>query len=238
MRHRSRGQCLRGAGRPRTRASGFTLLELLIAVTLMSVLALMSWRALDSLIDARERITRSSDDLRELVVAFAQIEEDLRRAWPIRLIDTGRQSVLLQMAAGGSDSSTGGELDLLREAPAVAALALNGSAAGDPSRLSGIQRVIWRLDRGQLQRGFITWWPGSPDALALFSDQQSSRTDGMIWQRVAAGFESVAWRAYVPGRGWFSPGQRVDDVAAQVTGVEIALIRGGERIVRVFSVRD
>jgi hypothetical protein len=60
----------------------------------------------------------------------------------------------------------------------------------------------------------------------------------MIWQRVAAGFESVAWRAYVPGRGWFSPGQRVDDVAAQVTGVEIALIRGGERIVRVFSVRD
>lgn len=238
MKQGARGQRVQGAGRSSTRAAGFTLLELLIAVTLMSVLALMSWRALDALIDARERITRSSDDLRELVVVFAQLEEDLRRAWPIRLLDTRRGPVALQMDPGGGDSSMGGELDLLREAPAVAALALNGSAAGDPARVSGIQRVIWRLDRGQLQRGFMTWWPGSPDALAQSSDPQASRTDGTTWQRVAAGFDSVAWRAYVPGRGWFSPGPRGDDVTAQVTGVEIALVRGGERIVRVFSVRD
>ena len=48
----------RAARQDRRRAGGFTLLELLIAVTLMSALALMSWRALDSLIDARERITQ------------------------------------------------------------------------------------------------------------------------------------------------------------------------------------
>ena len=222
----------------RRRAGGFTLLELLIAVTLMSALALMSWRALDSLIDARERITRASDDLRELVVAFAQLEEDLRRAWPVRLIDAGRAAVALVPDGDGRDTIGGGVLDLLREAPAVAALAPGAAAASDPARASGLQRVVWRLDRGRLERGFVAWWPGSAETLRPASDVQAPGGAGVTWQPVAAGVDSIAWRAYLPGRGWLGPGQRAEDPATPVTGIEIALIRGGQRIVRVFSVRD
>jgi len=232
-------QAVSGAARfgRRKRTSGFTLLELLIAVTLMSVLALMSWRALDALIDARERITRAGDDLRALVVAFAQIEEDLRRAWPVRLLDTGRGPVALAEVPGGRDSTLGGQLDLIREAPAVAAFSPNRTAGGDPSRASGLQRVVWRLDAGRLERGFVLWWPGSPDALADTSGSRST-VDATTWQPLVDRVDAISWRLYRPGQGWLPPGQRFDGTGESVTGVELSLIRGGERLVRVFSIRD
>ena len=100
------------------------------------------------------------------------------------------------------------------------------------------QRVVWRLDRGRLERGFVAWWPGSAETLRPASDVQAPGGAGVTWQPVAAGVDSIAWRAYLPGRGWLGPVQRAEDPATPVTGIEIALIRGGQRIVRVFSVRD
>ena len=53
---------LSGAGASR----GFTLLEVLIALSLMAVLAVLGWRGLDSVLVTRERLTRSSADLAAL----------------------------------------------------------------------------------------------------------------------------------------------------------------------------
>ena len=41
--------------------AGFTLLELLIAVSLMAVLAVLGWRGLESVLTTRDRIVRASD---------------------------------------------------------------------------------------------------------------------------------------------------------------------------------
>ena len=56
----------RRAGRVR----GFTLIELLVACALMAVLALLSWRGLDSILQTRERLVVASDELRSLTLAF------------------------------------------------------------------------------------------------------------------------------------------------------------------------
>ena len=227
------------ARRRRQRERGFTLLELLIAVTLMSVLALMSWRALDALIDARERITRAGDELRELVVVFAQLEDDLRRAWPVRLIETGRSPVIVSLAPGDRDTTAdGGQLDLIRELPAVSSLAASGVAVSDPARLTGLQRVVWRLERGRLERGFAPWWPASPSIATESSALSPGSVNATTWQPLAEQIDSIAWRVYQPGRGWFAAGQRFEPAGAAITGVELSLIRRGERIIRVFSVRD
>ena len=65
---------------------GFTLIELLIAATLLAVLALLSWRGLDTVLTSRNRIAKASDELRFLTIAFAQMDEDLRKSWPVRLL--------------------------------------------------------------------------------------------------------------------------------------------------------
>ena len=65
------------------RAAGFTILELLIAVSLLSVLAVLSWRGMEAVINGRDAIVERSDELRALTAASSQVEEDLRRSWPV-----------------------------------------------------------------------------------------------------------------------------------------------------------
>ena len=59
------------------RAAGFTLIELLVAVALLAILAVLSWRGLDAVVQSRERLVTESDELRSLTLALAQLEEDL-----------------------------------------------------------------------------------------------------------------------------------------------------------------
>ena len=77
----------------RRRARGFTLIELLIAAALLAVLAVLAWRGLDSVLASRQRIVAASDELRSLTLAFAQLDEDLRRSWPVRLLKLQTPSI-------------------------------------------------------------------------------------------------------------------------------------------------
>lgn len=42
--------------RPFSRAQGFTLVELMVAIAVMALLALVSWRGLDSMVRSQETI--------------------------------------------------------------------------------------------------------------------------------------------------------------------------------------
>ena len=74
---------LRTLPRSSCRAAGFTLIELLVAVALLAILAVLSWRGLDAVIQSRERLVTESDELRSLTLALAQLEEDLLGTWPV-----------------------------------------------------------------------------------------------------------------------------------------------------------
>jgi general secretion pathway protein J len=58
-------------------AKGFTLLELLIALALFSLLALGCWRLFDSLVRAERQSSEHAQQLRQLQRAVAVIERDL-----------------------------------------------------------------------------------------------------------------------------------------------------------------
>ncbi|CAG2150868.1 hypothetical protein LMG19282_03871 [Cupriavidus campinensis] len=55
---------------------GFTLLEMLVAITLMAVMAVIGWRALDSLTRSRERLTDHDARLDALKVLYGQFQSD------------------------------------------------------------------------------------------------------------------------------------------------------------------
>lgn len=55
---------------------GFTLLEMLVAITLLAVMAVIGWRALDSLTRSRERLTDHDARLDALKVMYGQFQSD------------------------------------------------------------------------------------------------------------------------------------------------------------------
>ena len=64
------------------RPGGFTLIELLAALLILSALALMSYRGLGAVLDAREHVTRETDKWRRMAAFFARFERDVQMAAP------------------------------------------------------------------------------------------------------------------------------------------------------------
>jgi general secretion pathway protein J len=61
---------------------GFTLIELLTALLILSLLALMSFRGLGAVLDAREHVRLESDKWRRVASFFARFERDAQLAAP------------------------------------------------------------------------------------------------------------------------------------------------------------
>jgi general secretion pathway protein J len=213
--------------RARWRVAGFTLLELLVAVALMAVLSILCWRGLQSVLDGRDRITLAANEIRALSTAFTQMDQDLRRSWPVRLFNLPQYPIMF--LAGDSDSDP------------LMMLVLRESVASEPLQ---VQQVVYRLNDGVLERGFSPW------SSTTFTE---IRLDDMVWQPLINNVEGLAFRAWVQGRGWMA-GRSLLELAAQQlepagqagapqtyggpVGVEITMNRFGDSINRLFAVKD
>lgn len=196
------------------RSSGFTLIELLVAVAILAILAGLCWRGLDTILKTRDRLTETGDDLRALSIAFSQMDEDLRRSWPMRLL--APDVPVIRFTPSGDNL----QLELLRE----------GGSALDAVRP---ERVAYRIREGQFERGYSAYVRGTPTSATSW-----------IWQPLLGTAQATSWRAWVQGRGWVpSEGLAALNGAtsntAVVLGVEVKLTRqSGDTYTRVFSIRD
>ncbi len=64
------------------RRSGFTLVELMIALAILALVAVLGYRALASLTDSEAQLTAEAQRWRDLDALFARIEADMRDALP------------------------------------------------------------------------------------------------------------------------------------------------------------
>lgn len=233
---------------------GFTLIELLIACALMAVLALLSWRGLDSVLQSRERLVLASDELRSLTLAFAQMDEDLLRSWPVKLLRLGEPQLLIGVSGDDNRQS----LHLIREV----------NRSGFPTR---VQRVVYEVRDGRLVRGFSQYGRAETGRTAVGGDTVQS----IIWQPILGNVRAIAFRGWVDGRGWLDASSvastvqqamQASEAAARataagrgplsvaagaqqalqqqaeqlaITGVEMVVERtDGQRFLRIFSVKD
>jgi type II secretion system protein J len=231
-------------GQPRRRkAGGFTLIELLIATVLMAVLALLAWRGLDAVLVSRERIVRESDELRSLTLAFAQLDEDLRKSWPVRLLRL--DSPPINFTVSGDEAIP--RLELLRE-------------SGGVSESTQIQAVAWRLRNGVLERGFGVWrLPGQSMSPAVGAGTAAG-SDSLVWQPILSQVSALQMQGWIAGQGWIpaetlvgqlntggrAPVQSGDGsqpavvpAPVPVTGLQVRVVRdNGQVLQRTFPVRD
>jgi general secretion pathway protein J len=58
---------------------GFTLVELLVAITVLAIVAVLGWRGLDSIVRSRVTLTQQMEHTRGIQLAFAQMQNDLEQ---------------------------------------------------------------------------------------------------------------------------------------------------------------
>lgn len=59
--------------------SGFTLVELLVAIAVLAIVAVLGWRGLDGIVRSRQTLTGQMEQSRGMQLAFAQLESDLEQ---------------------------------------------------------------------------------------------------------------------------------------------------------------
>lgn len=120
------------------KARGFTLLEVLVALAVFAVAALMAYRGLGTVLAGRAQTEAAAVELAGLQTAFLLLERDLAVALPRPVRD-----------------ELGGVREALRGAPdSGPVLEFTRATLGGPGQ-AGVQRVGYRLERGRLLR--LTW---------------------------------------------------------------------------------
>jgi general secretion pathway protein J len=131
----------------RARASGFTLLEVLVAVGIFALFSAMAYGSLLRILDTRDRLETERDYWRTLSLSLMLIEEDLAQARGRAVRGPDGLTVLPAFRGQAVDSRALGEpsLEFTRGGQVV---------LGDGAR-SDMQRVGYQLREGTLSR--LVW---------------------------------------------------------------------------------
>jgi general secretion pathway protein J len=141
-RHRGPSTAL-GTGPSTSLRTGFTLLEVLIAIAIVALISVLGYRAIAALSDSETKLAAEATRWRTLDLFFARLEGDLRQAMPrsARLSET-REAAW----AGATDAMGNGVLVFSRAGPEFT---LEAASAG--------QRLAYRFREGSVE---VLYWAG------------------------------------------------------------------------------
>ena len=156
---------------------GFTLLEMLVALSLFSVVSVMAYGGLQGVISTKQSTQKSADRISELQLVMMRISNDLRQAIPRKTRDQyGDFSHAMESSKNGDET-------------------VSWTRAGyrNPAHLkrSNVQRVAYKLQQQKLIR--VTW-----PVLDHAQDTEEMETE------VLENIESVEWRFLNNSDEWLS----------------------------------
>jgi general secretion pathway protein J len=188
---------------------GFTLLELLVAITILSIVSVIAWRGLDSLVSTRERLEPEADDVRSLLTTFGQMERDLAQVPNPRFLGLANSPINVSVTDGVA------MLQLVRIAPVAA------------DRPTEVQTVYYRVVDGTLMRQ-------ATPALPAFEPTPADRLETA---RLLPQVKTMQIRTWSPAGGWVDPSisdpsGNTPQPGAVTPGVEITLERSNGKIFR------
>jgi general secretion pathway protein J len=198
---------------PFEKGAGFTLVELLVAVTIFGVLCGIAYRSLAVVLDSRGRIEQENRKWRGLAALFTRLEQDVATVAPRPIRDAG-DLVAPAFVGGAAARRNDGAIMLTRTA-----LALEPGIAEPPRRLG------YRLRGGVVE--LLTW-------SVLDQAPRSEPAVAAVLRDVTA-FDL----RYLDRRGqwhasWPPPGTAAGETALP-TAVEVGVtLASGERVTRLF----
>jgi general secretion pathway protein J len=135
----------------RIRSRGFTLIEILIALTIFAVMSALAYRGLTSILDARDRVAQENRKWREVSIFFARLEADLVNAVAR---DIRNSNNLVEAAFIGNTTfakETEGQLMFTRMGlPGASGTLAAPQRFGYRLKQGAVEELVWPvLDQGQ-----------------------------------------------------------------------------------------
>lgn len=196
------------------KAKGFTLLEMVVAISIFAVIAAISYAGLVRFLDARAIINDRQDGLRSLQRTITLLETDVRFMTNRPVRDGFGDLEAALVSSGDLPLAEGEFIRLTTNRP--------NPELGSTSRL---QRVAWRLIEGDLQR--VVW-------AVLDRDQDSKEYVSTVLQ----GVETATMRYF-----FYSQSDNLEvegdwaNATALPAGIEFVLtLRDGAQYQRLFAV--
>lgn len=197
------------------RESGFTLLEVLVAVGIFALFSAMAYGSLLRVLDMRDRLETEREFWRGLALSFAQMEDDLSQA-RARTVRDVYGNPLPALRGQPVDSRALGEPSL--------EFTRGGRSVLGKATYSDLQRVGYRLQDKTLSR--LTW----PELDRPVRSEPSA-------QPMLEHVDEFRLRFYAPGGDWVDQWPATQQPRTLPAAVEITLtITGRGQFVRVFRV--
>ncbi|WGQ34825.1 prepilin-type N-terminal cleavage/methylation domain-containing protein [Alcaligenes faecalis] len=181
---------------------GFTLVEMLVALTIMALISLMSWRGLDAVLHADEQLSRQARQTQALFNVLSQMGRDLELYLPpvLSAQDPGAATAVLPASIRWQAQGEG---------PAILMIERRADAG------AGTQHIQWRLQHGVLQRAMSL--AGTAYPLPELGPLQDVLEQVSAWNL----------RIWIPARGWQS-WPWPEQAGAAATGIELTVQLEGQ----------